>query len=103
MSSRPAPLTDDQLAAALAERPGWTGSAAGLQRTIEFADFLTAVRFIDELAPHCERLDHHPDLRLSWRRVELTLVTHSTGGVTALDVELAAVVDDVAAALPLAS
>ena len=95
-------LSADEIDSVLAERPGWTGSPAGLERTIEFADFLTAVRFIDELAPHCERLDHHPDLTLSWRRVGLTLSTHSAGGVTAKDVELAGVIDEVAAGLPLA-
>jgi 4a-hydroxytetrahydrobiopterin dehydratase len=95
-------LSQDEIDAAVAERPGWHGSPAALRRTIEFADFLTAVRFIDELAPHCERLDHHPDLSLSWRRVEVSLSTHSAGGVTSKDVELAGVVDEVASNLPLA-
>lgn len=81
---------------------GWSGSPDGLRRSIEFADFPTAVRFIDEIAPRCEELDHHPDLDLRWRRVDLVLVTHSAGGVTAKDFALAMVVDDVAAALPQA-
>ncbi|MEO9138954.1 MAG: 4a-hydroxytetrahydrobiopterin dehydratase [Jatrophihabitans sp.] len=80
----------------------WTGDPDGLQRSIEFADFLTAVRFINTIAPRCESLDHHPDLDLRWRRVDVTVVSHSAGGVTAKDLELAAVVDEVAADLPLA-
>jgi 4a-hydroxytetrahydrobiopterin dehydratase len=99
----PRRLTQDEIDAALADHPAWTGDPDALRRTIEFADFLTAVRFVDEVAPHCERLDHHPDLTLRWRTVGISLSTHSAGGVTAKDVELAAVVDEVAAGLPLAS
>lgn len=81
---------------------GWTGTTARLARSIEFADFLTAVDFVGRLAPRCEQLDHHPDLGLHWRRVDVELSTHSAGGVTELDLTLAAAVDEVAAGLPLA-
>src|SRR4051812_30233681 len=72
---------------------GWSVAGNTLVRTVEFDSFLTAVRFIDELAPVAERLDHHPDLRLSWRTVELSLSTHSEGGLTRLDLELARELD----------
>lgn len=81
---------------------GWSGTTDGLTRSIEFADFLTAVDFIGRLAPRAEELDHHPDLDLRWRRVDIALATHSEGGVTAKDVELAAVIDELAAGLPQA-
>jgi len=81
---------------------GWLGDTSSLRRSIEFADFLTAVDFIGRLAPICEELDHHPDLGLHWRRVDVELSTHSAGGVTGLDLHLAAAVDEVAAELPLA-
>jgi 4a-hydroxytetrahydrobiopterin dehydratase len=83
--------------------PGWAGSTAALTRSIEFADFPTAVEFINRLAPTCEDMDHHPDLALRWRWVDISLATHSAGGVTDLDVTLAGVIDDVAAGLPQAS
>ena len=73
--------------------PGWSADGKSLVRTVEFDSFLTAVRFIDELAPVAERLDHHPDLRLSWRTVELSLSTHSAGGLTGLDLALARELD----------
>ncbi len=76
---------------------GWTGTPAGLARSVEFADFLTAVRFITELAPRCEELDHHPDLALRWRCVDIDLTTHSAGGVTGKDFELAEIVDELVA------
>ena len=82
---------------------GWLGDTSSLRRSIEFADFLTAVRFIELLAPYCEQLDHHPDLDLRWRRVDIELSTHSAGGVTAMDLRLAAAVDEVSAELPQAS
>lgn len=75
--------------------PGWSVAGDALVRTVEFSSFLTAVRFITELAPVAERLDHHPDLRLSWRTVELSLSTHSAGGLTRLDLELGRELDSI--------
>lgn len=86
-----------------ARHPGWTGNPEKLARSIEFANFLTAVEFVNRIAPRCEELDHHPDLALRWRWVDVELATHSAGGVTELDVTLAGIVDEVAADLPLAS
>jgi 4a-hydroxytetrahydrobiopterin dehydratase len=96
-------LTEDEITARLtALHEGWSGSPERLARSIEFADFLTAVRFVGELAPRCEELNHHPDLDLRWRRVDIALSTHSAGGVTAKDFQLAGVIDEVADPLPLA-
>ncbi|HZE50765.1 MAG TPA: 4a-hydroxytetrahydrobiopterin dehydratase [Jatrophihabitantaceae bacterium] len=81
---------------------GWSGTTKELRRSIEFADFPTAVEFVNRLAPSCEELDHHPDLALRWRWVDVVLATHSAGGVTDLDLTLAERVDEVAAELPLA-
>jgi 4a-hydroxytetrahydrobiopterin dehydratase len=81
---------------------GWTGSTDQLSRSIEFADFSTAVEFVNRIAPRCEELDHHPDLSIRWRWVDVTLSTHSAGGVTDKDMALAEIVDETAAALPLA-
>src|SRR2546423_8530112 len=83
--------------------PDWSGSKEKLTRSIEFANFLTAAEFINRLAPRCEELDHHPDLALRWRWVDVVLSTHSAGGVTQKDLELAGIVDEVASGLPLAS
>ncbi|MEO6886715.1 MAG: 4a-hydroxytetrahydrobiopterin dehydratase [Jatrophihabitantaceae bacterium] len=96
-------LTQDAVDQALATlHDGWSGTTQQFSRSIEFADFLTAVRFIDHLAPHCEAMDHHPDLDLRWRRVDLVLSTHTAGGVTALDAQLAGIIDEIAADLPRA-
>jgi 4a-hydroxytetrahydrobiopterin dehydratase len=83
--------------------PSWTGTTKELRRSIEFADFPTAVEFVNRLAPICEELDHHPDLALRWRWVDVVLSTHSAGGVTDMDITLAGHVDEVAGALAQAS
>jgi 4a-hydroxytetrahydrobiopterin dehydratase len=80
----------------------WSGNTESLKRSIEFADFGTAVEFVNRLAPRCEELDHHPDLAIRWRWVDIALSTHSAGGVTDKDVMLAGIVDEVAAGLPTA-
>lgn len=100
----PPPLLDaaDVLSALRDLSPGWSGSPAGLLRVVEFADFPTAVRFIDEIVAVCEERNHHPNLALAWREVTVKLVTHSAGGVTANDVDLAQYLDTVIAGLPLA-
>lgn len=99
----PTVLNQSQIDEKLAARhPGWSGNPEKLARSIEFATFLTAAEFINRLAPRCEELDHHPDLALRWRWVEVELSTHSAGGVTDLDITLAGIVDEVAADLPLA-
>jgi 4a-hydroxytetrahydrobiopterin dehydratase len=96
-------LDDDGVRAGLAPlHADWTGSPEKLQRSIEFADFAAAVEFVNRLAPRCEELDHHPDLSIRWRWVDVRLSTHSAGGVTDKDLTLAGIVDEVAAASPLA-
>jgi 4a-hydroxytetrahydrobiopterin dehydratase len=97
-------LTPDAIGAALATlHADWSGSTDSLTRSIEFADFGTAVEFVNRLAPACEQLDHHPDLALRWRWVDIELATHSAGGVTDMDVTLARQIDEVAAGLPMAA
>ncbi|MGH3261570.1 MAG: 4a-hydroxytetrahydrobiopterin dehydratase, partial [Trebonia sp.] len=96
-------LSQDQVDAALTSlHPEWVGSTEKLIRSIEFADFPTAVEFVNRIAPRCEALDHHPDLALRWRWVDISLATHSAGGVTEKDLTLAGIVDEVAGTLPLA-
>lgn len=97
-------LSQQEIEQRLAElNPAWTGTTAELQRSIEFADFPTAAEFINRLVPACEDLDHHPDLALRWRWVDIVLTTHSIGGVTDVDFTLASHIDEIAAMLPQAA
>ncbi len=82
----------------LASLAQWTLSADGkcLQRTIEFEDFGAAFAFMTRVAMRAEQIDHHPDWRNDWRRVEIRLTTHDADGLTQLDVELARFIDSIA-------
>lgn len=83
-------LTPDQVRAAVAGLPGvLPGPAGSLQVALRAPTFPEAVRLVQLVAEQAEALDHHPDVDLRWRTVTLTLATHSAGGVTAYDVELA--------------
>ncbi len=90
---RPPRLSDDELAAALPELPLWSGDGDGLRRTVELPSFRDAVAAIVAIADVAEEMDHHPDVDLRWRTLRIAVVTHSAGGVTELDLELARRVD----------
>jgi 4a-hydroxytetrahydrobiopterin dehydratase len=82
-------LSAEQLAAALAELPGWSGDPTGITRTVEAPSFLDGIRLVDAVAQAAEAADHHPDIDIRWRTVVFRLATHSAGGVTEADLSLA--------------
>ena len=90
---RPPRLSDDELSAALPGLPLWSGDGDGLRRTVELSSFRDAVAAIGAIADVAEEMDHHPDVDLRWRTLHLALVSHSAGGVTELDLELARRID----------
>lgn len=85
----PASLSSDEVAQALRALPEWSGDASGLQRSAQLPSFRDAVDALVAIADVAEEQDHHPDLDLRWRTLHIGLVTHSAGGVTALDVDMA--------------
>ncbi len=86
-------LDDAQIEERLAELPGWERSGEAIARTYGCGDFVGSVRFVESLVEPAEGMNHHPDLELSWDKVTVTISTHSEGGLTAADFELAAKVD----------
>lgn len=96
--TRPARLSPDERAAALATLPGWAlvEGREAIARTFRFKDFSEAWGFMARAALVAERLDHHPEWFNVWNRVEVTLATHDAGGLTALDVQLAQAMDRLA-------
>jgi len=87
------PLTPDELVEALVDLPRWSGDVHGLRRTVELPTFRDAVAAIVALADVAEDLDHHPDIDLRWRTLHLSVVTHSVGAVTPMDLQLAGRID----------
>lgn len=82
-------LNPDALHHGLATLDGWTGTVDGITRTFTFADFAESMRFVTWVADLAEDANHHPDIHVSWNTVRLDLVTHSAGGVTQNDLDLA--------------
>jgi 4a-hydroxytetrahydrobiopterin dehydratase len=83
-------LDDDDILRRLADLPGAvTGAAGTLTVALRAPTFADAVRLVQLVGQEAEELDHHPDIDLRWRTVTFTLSTHSAGGVTQLDIELA--------------
>ncbi|WP_380166087.1 4a-hydroxytetrahydrobiopterin dehydratase [Jannaschia sp. R86511] len=73
----------------LADLPGWELVSGALHARYDCPDVPAAVRLVSEAFDAAEQMDHHPDTDLRWKRVRFALSTHSVGGVTQLDVELA--------------
>ncbi len=86
-------LNDGQIAEALARLEGWTRSGDEIRRSFELADFKGSVEFVNRVLPIAERRNHHPDLEISWNEVMVKISTHSEGGLTAADFELAGELD----------
>ena len=91
-------------AEALAGLPGWAWDEQrdALAKTFRFRDFSEAFGFMTRVALAAERADHHPEWSNVWNRVDVLLTTHSAGGLTALDVDLAQRIEVLAAGASLA-
>lgn len=88
-------LSMEGVAEGLAELDGWTGDTTGITRTAQLPTFLGAIAVVDQVAAVAEDMDHHPDIDIRWRTVTFACTTHSAGGVTALDLELARRIDHI--------
>jgi 4a-hydroxytetrahydrobiopterin dehydratase len=64
---------------------GWTLDGDTIRKKYTFADFMEAIAFVNRLAPEAEKVDHHPDILINYKRVTLTYSTHSEGGLTEKD------------------
>ena len=89
-------LNDAEVEAQLAALPGWERRGGAIEKSFERGDFAGSVRFVDALAAPAEEMNHHPDLAISWDTVTVTITTHSEGGLTADDFELAGKIDALA-------
>jgi 4a-hydroxytetrahydrobiopterin dehydratase len=87
-------LTPEQRSALAAGHPEWSIEEKSMTRTFTFGDFGEAMAFVTRTALAAEALDHHPDIDIRWNRVTLVLSTHSAGGLTALDQDLASRIDE---------
>ena len=88
-----ATLTEEEIRAALADLPGWDLGDGEITRQFRLDSFAGAIAFVVRLSYAAEAANHHPDLDIRYSRVLVTLSTHSEGGVTAKDLDLARVIE----------
>jgi 4a-hydroxytetrahydrobiopterin dehydratase len=90
-------LSADEIATQLEDLAGWSGDPGGLTRSVELPSFPEAIAAVDRIAVIAESMDHHPDIDIRWRTLTFACATHSAGGVTGKDFELAARINEVLA------
>lgn len=86
-------FTNAETARALTALPGWRDEGGWLVRTFETEGWPTTLMLVNAIGYVAEAADHHPDLAVSWAKVTVKLQTHTAGGITAKDVELARAID----------
>lgn len=93
-----ATLTEQEIRERLAGLDGWTTDGTSIDRRFEFDDFNGAMKFMVTAAPKIDALNHHPEWTNVYNRVDVRLTSHDAGGVTDRDLELALLLDSLAAA-----
>ena len=88
-------LGNDAVSQGLAELSSWQRDGQALVRTVELADFPTAIEVVDRVAVIAEQDNHHPDIDIRWRTLTFRCSTHSAGGITAADLALAGKINQV--------
>ena len=92
-------LSDEQLEQFLIELAEWRINDKKLFRVLRFKDFNKAIEFMNQVAITAEAMDHHPEWSNVYNKVEIYLVTHSEGGITKLDTELAKKIDTISCSI----
>jgi len=82
-------LSEDEVSDALTGLDGWQRDGDSIVRTAELESFPAAIEAVRGIAEVAEARDHHPDIDIRWRTLTLRCSTHSEGGITGKDVELA--------------
>ena len=91
-----ATLDDADIDRRLGDLDGWERAGDAIRKEFKRDDFVGSVEFVRALVEPAEEMGHHPDLEISWDTVTVTVTTHSEGGLTANDFELAKRIDELA-------
>jgi 4a-hydroxytetrahydrobiopterin dehydratase len=82
-------LSDAEIAERLQRLAGWSREGNAIRKSFHFDTFAGGIGFVDRVAVAADALDHHPDVDIRYTVVTMILSTHSAGGLTARDFELA--------------
>lgn len=96
MASKRHTYAEPEITARLAVLPGWQFIDGEIHRTYKTDGWPTTLMLVNAIGFCAEGADHHPDLKVSWGRLVVTLSTHSAGGVTDKDFDLARRIEDIA-------
>jgi 4a-hydroxytetrahydrobiopterin dehydratase len=96
MSPKETPFTEAEVTDQLARLPGWRHEGGAIRRTYKTDGWPTTLMLVNAIGYYAEAADHHPDLEVHWGSVSVALSTHSAGGITAKDVELAKLIEEAA-------
>src|SRR5207237_9292129 len=88
-------LSDIAIQRELGTLPGWSRRADVITKTFQFRSFLTGIDFVAAIAKAAEAADHHPDIDIRYTKIICTLSTHSAGGITQKDLDMARHIDRV--------
>lgn len=91
-------LSEDEVRSRLSTLSGWTRDGNAIGRTFSFDSFPAAITFVNRVAELAEAANHHPDIDIRYDSVALSLSTHSEGGITARDTDLAGRINGLGAA-----
>jgi 4a-hydroxytetrahydrobiopterin dehydratase len=91
-------MDDSAIDGALAQLPGWTREGNALVHTAKLSSFPAAIAAVGRVAEIAEARNHHPDIDIRWRTLTFRCSTHSAGGITQADVDLAASISEQLAA-----
>ena len=86
-------LSDQEIDEELVKCDGWSRDGDAIAKEFDRGDFAGSVDFVNAIAPSAEDMNHHPDLEISWSKVKVSITTHSEGGLTHNDFELARKID----------
>lgn len=87
------PMSPQEASEILKQTPDWFIVGNKITKDFKFPDFKTALDFVNKIGKLAEKERHHPDILLSWGKVNVTLTTHDANGLTENDFNLAAKID----------
>jgi 4a-hydroxytetrahydrobiopterin dehydratase len=93
-----AALTEDEIRKTLMSMPGWSYAGSAIHKKFALQSFMPAIAFVNKIAEAAELANHHPDITINYSQVSISLSTHSAGGITQKDFQLAAAIDKIYAA-----
>ncbi|MGI8907157.1 MAG: 4a-hydroxytetrahydrobiopterin dehydratase [Candidatus Sumerlaeaceae bacterium] len=94
--ANPQLLTREQITSALGSLPGWSQSDKEIQKHFQVKDFAAALALVNAIGEQAETMDHHPDMLLhGWNKVRVAVSTHSAGGLTQNDMDLAKRINEI--------